>query len=171
MAATDPWGGRSRRGIRAWVRDHWRLALDSSAFISARLGTSLLVWLLIGIALALPAGLYLVRSNLAALADQWQGRPGLTVYFETATAVTVGRDLEREISDRAEVERVELTTPEAALAEFQAFAGIEDALELLEVNPLPMSLGVILAEGVEASELELLASQLSTRDGVAWGWC
>ena len=79
MANRDPWDRHRWRGIGAWLRDHRRIALDSAAFVSARLGTSALVWLLIGIALALPAGLYLVRANLSLMADQWQGRPGISV--------------------------------------------------------------------------------------------
>ena len=150
MATRDPWGSRRWRGIGAWWRDHWRIALDSGAFVSSRLGTSVLVWLLIGIALALPAGLYLVRANLILMADQWQGRPGISVYFSPGSAPGLGVELQAELQARAEVESVRLTSAARALEEFQEFSGIEDALALLEVNPLPMSLGVVLVDDVEA---------------------
>ena len=166
MATRDPWGSRRWRGIGAWWRDHWRIALDSGAFVSSRLGTSVLVWLLIGIALALPAGLYLVRANLSLMADQWQGRPGISVYFSPGSAPGLGVELLAELQARAEVESVRLTSAARALEEFQEFSGIEDALALLEVNPLPMSLGVVLVDDVEAAEFDLLATQLAQRDGV-----
>ena len=54
---------------------------ESLHFVSARLGTSFLVWLVVGIALALPAGLWLVQINMQAMTEDWQGRPGLSVYF------------------------------------------------------------------------------------------
>jgi cell division transport system permease protein len=166
MATRDPWGSPRWRGIGAWWRDHWRIALDSGAFVSSRLGASVLVWLLIGIALALPAGLYLVRANLSLMADQWQGRPGISVYFSPGSAPGLGIELQAELQARAEVESVRLTSAARALEEFQEFSGIEDALALLEVNPLPMSLGVVLVDDVEAAEFELLATQLAERDGV-----
>jgi cell division transport system permease protein len=166
MATRDPWGSRRWRGIGPWWRDHWRIALDSGAFVSSRLGTSILVWLLIGIALALPAALYLVRANLSLMAEQWQGRPGISVYFSPGSAPALGVELQAELQARAEVETVRLTSAERALEEFQEFSGIEDALALLEVNPLPMSLGVVLVDDVEAGEFELLATQLAERDGV-----
>lgn len=166
MATRDPWGSRRWRGIGAWWRDHWRIALDSAAFVSSRLGTSVLVWLLIGIALALPAGLYLVRANLSLMADQWQGRPGISVYFAPGSAAALGLDLQAELEARADVEAVRLISAERALEEFQAFAGVADALALLEVNPLPMSLGVVLVDDVEAAEFDLLATQLADREGV-----
>ena len=166
MATRDPWGSRGWRGIGPWWRDHWRIALDSGAFVSSRLGTSVLVWLLIGIALALPAALYLVRANLSLMAEQWQGRPGISVYFSPGSAPALGVELQAELQAQAEVETVRLTSAERALEEFQEFSGIEDALALLEVNPLPMSLGVVLVDDVEAAEFDLLATQLAERDGV-----
>ena len=43
-ASRDPWP-RQRPGIRSVFRDHLRVARDTLNFVSARLGTSLLVWL------------------------------------------------------------------------------------------------------------------------------
>ena len=47
-----------------------------------KLGSSLFVWLLVGIALALPAALQLTQLNFVALDDGWQGRPGLSICFQ-----------------------------------------------------------------------------------------
>ena len=77
----DPWPP-NRPGVAAWWRDHLRISRETVHFVSARLGTSLLVWLLVGIALALPAGLFLVQENLAEMTAAWDGRPGLTAYFD-----------------------------------------------------------------------------------------
>ena len=77
----DPWPP-VRPGLGAWWRDHLRISRETVHFVSARLGTSLLVWLLVGIALALPAGLFLIQQNLSAMTAAWDGRPGLTAYFQ-----------------------------------------------------------------------------------------
>jgi cell division transport system permease protein len=78
----------------------------------------------------------------------------------------LGVELQAELQARADVETVRLISAALALEEFQEFSGIEDALALLEVNPLPMSLGVVLVDDVEAAEFDLLATQLAERDGV-----
>ena len=52
-AGKNPWGG-PRLNLFAWLRDHLRVANESLQFVSARLGTSFLVWMVVGIALALP---------------------------------------------------------------------------------------------------------------------
>ena len=49
--ASDPWPP-VRPGLGAWWRDHVRIGKETVRFISLRIGTSLLVWLLVGIALA-----------------------------------------------------------------------------------------------------------------------
>ena len=47
-----------------WFSDHRRAIAETFEFVSLRLGGSLFVWLLVGIALALPAALYL-RSKIS----------------------------------------------------------------------------------------------------------
>jgi len=136
-------------------------------FVSARLGTSLLVWLLVGIALALPAGLLLLQLNLAGMTSAWDGRPGLSVYFdlgvdrETMNAVAAG------LTEREETEEVRVTTSEQALAEFQSYTSLADALDLLQVNPLPASLRATLVSGSSLADLELIAGMVSGVSGVS----
>ncbi len=170
---SDPFGDARRTGPRAWVervarfvRDHRRVAQDSVGHVSHRLPTSLLVWVLIGIALALPGGLYLLQVNLAAIADQWQGRPGVSVYFRVGADADAAAALQRELTRDARVERVELVSADAALREFQAFAGVTDALAQLDRNPLPTSLKVLLVDGTAPAEFDLLAARIRAARGV-----
>lgn len=166
--ATDPWGAAvgGSRGVGRWVRDHRRVARDSLIYVSQRFGTSALVWLLIGIALALPGGLYLLQTNLAAMSEQWEGRPGITVYLRVDADAQVGRALRDELSDDPVVERVTLITADAALAEFQKFTGVSDALAHLDRNPLPASLRLVLKDGTDPSRFDSLATSLRARAGV-----
>lgn len=162
MSGGSPWPS-ARRSVRAWLRDHSRVARESLGYISGRLGTSLLVWLLIGIALALPAGLYLLQKNLATLDGDWQGRPGLSVYFAPATERDLVFETVEAVADEPQVQRVWHITPEEALAEFQGFSGLKDALGVLSDNPLPNSLRVTLRRGADLIDLQELSRTLSKR--------
>jgi cell division transport system permease protein len=124
------------------------------------------VWLLIGIALALPGGLYLLQVNLTAIADRWEGKPGITVYFDVGAAGDLAEAVERDLGREAAVERVVLVTADEALAEFQTYAGVADALTHLGRNPLPASLRVILEDGTRPTEFERLATKLRAAPGV-----
>jgi cell division transport system permease protein len=135
-------------------------------FVSARLGTSLVVWLLVGIALALPSGLLLIQVNLAALTAGWEGRPGLTVYFELdATQAQVEAAAEVLNAERS-VEGVVVTSREQALEEFRAFTNLTDALDMLGDNPLPASLNAALETGLSEAALAGLVAVAESRPGV-----
>jgi cell division transport system permease protein len=164
--AREPWPP-IRAGLLARARDHARVIRDSVNFVSERLGTSLLVWLLVGIALALPGGLFLLQLNLTAMTGAWEGRPGLSVYFVPGAELTVIDQLAKTLEQQASVVQVTVTTQEQALAEFQAYTDIADALELLEVNPLPASLRATLAPGAGPDDLEALAAVAGRGAGVA----
>ncbi len=169
MRATDPWltpGGRNSGRTARWFRDHRRVARDSLIFVSQRFWTSLLVWLLIGIALALPGGLYLVQKSLAAMSDSWEGRPGITVYLRVDADVQIGRALRDQLSENPDVERVSLVSAESALAEFEKFTGVSDALAHLKSNPLPASLRVVMKVDTPPERYEALATRLRAETGV-----
>jgi cell division transport system permease protein len=135
--------------------------------VSARLGTSFLVWLVVGIALALPAGLWILQVNMEEMSAGWQGRPGLSVYFDT-NAEPVDIDLTVQfLSQQALIDRVEVTSAEDALAEFKAYSGLGDALNLLGENPLPSSLTARFVQNVEPSALDDLMLEIQQLGGVA----
>jgi cell division transport system permease protein len=172
--ATDPWGAVDAtdglRGIAqrlsGWGRDHRRVARDSVGHVSGRLGASLLVWLLIGIALALPGGLYLLQTNLARMSDSWEGRPGISVYFRSDAEPQVTRAMRDELAEDPAVDRVTLVTADEALAEFQEFAGISDALAQLDQNPLPASLRILLRDASDPAAFDAIATRLRASAGV-----
>jgi len=150
----------------AWIRDHVRVALESLSYLSARLATSLLVWLLIGIALALPAGLYLLQKNLSSLTGEWQGRPGVSVYFERAASDAAITALVEKAEAHSMVQNVWRISPEEALAEFQEFSGLSESLDLLAANPLPSSLKVTLGNSADVPDLQDVARMLDGSPGV-----
>lgn len=163
--ASDPWPP-VRPGIGAWWRDHVRIGRETLHFISARLGTSLLVWLLVGIALALPAGLYLIQQNLSTMTAAWDGRPGLTAYFELGADSGTIEAVRAQLSGDERVAEVTITDPDSALDEFRRFTDLADALDLLEANPLPASLKATLAADVNVETLTDMTEEVAAYDGV-----
>ncbi|NBC22488.1 MAG: hypothetical protein GVY21_03335 [Gammaproteobacteria bacterium] len=162
----DPWP-RQRPGLMALWRDHARIFRETGHFIAERLGTSLLVWVLVGIALALPAGLFLLQQNLAAMTGSWEGRPGLSVYFELDAAESAVTGLAETLEAEPAIGRVTVITESEALAEFRSYTGLADALALLEENPLPASLRAVLAPGAGSAELDALATLAGDAEAVA----
>ncbi len=149
------------------MRDHRRVGSESIHFVSARLGTSFLVWLVVGIALALPAGLWILQVNMDEMSAGWQGRPGLSVYFDTqATNVEVDATA-KYLTEHAAFDQIDLTSAEDALAEFKVYSGLGDALNLLGENPLPWSLTARFVHSIESSILDSLKREVQNLPGVA----
>ena len=74
-----------RRLLHAWFADHARVAADTSLFVSQRLMSSFLVWLMVGVALTLPGLLWIAQSS-ESLSAQWPGSTALTVYMKLAAS-------------------------------------------------------------------------------------
>jgi cell division transport system permease protein len=143
------WPETLRRALspRTWLRRHAQVSLESLGRLSRNRLASLMTAAVIGIALALPAGLYVLLDNLQRLSGAWDGQAGLTVFLRQATPETQARKLAGTIGAWAEVADVTLVTPAEALEEFSRHAGFADALDSLEENPLPPLLLVTPALG------------------------
>ena len=155
-----------RRPWDAGLRDRIGVARDSVAFVSKRLAGTLLVWLLIGIALALPAALYLLDRNLAGAAGDWRGTHGFSVYFQVGVDAQVPAEFARRLADDADIKTVRLITPDEALAELRLHLGANDALEALGDNPLPATVRAVAKPDVPVTRLERLAARLKAQAGV-----
>ena len=61
--------------------------------------SSLLTWLVIGIALALPSILFIILSSVAQIGAGWGGNPSVSVYLQTDLDEKAGKSLANEIVD------------------------------------------------------------------------
>ena len=165
----DPWAKRSG-GLINWLKDHGRTFNDTTLYVSQRLASSLFVWFLVGIALALPGILWLAQVNLQAVGEGWQGRAGLTVYFEAGATQSNIEAVLKELEAIPLVDKTGLTTSAQALQDF--VTQTSDSLELrnilasLDENPLPASIQITSREGADFIELESLQRQLRAKSQI-----
>ncbi|NCF77376.1 MAG: hypothetical protein GWP45_09300 [Proteobacteria bacterium] len=166
LAVERPKGGR----LQAWFADHGRAASDASLFVSQRLISSFLVWLMVGVALTLPGLLWIAQSNVQAINQQWQGSAGLTVYMKLAASQQLIDDMEIRLNRETGVERVIRTTPDQALQELleqsDESAFLRDAMAAVGSNPLPASFAVVLNDSSSYLQLDALSRKLSAQTGV-----
>ena len=96
-----------------------------------------MTWLVIGIALALPAILYVMLLNASMISGDWGGKPRVSLYLEQEVTLTAARALTTELANMAGVESASFISSEEALKSFQHRSGFGDVLGTLERNPLP----------------------------------
>ncbi len=103
---------------------------------------SLVAAAVIGISLALPAGLYVLLDNMQRVSGAWDGAAQLSVFLKRDVSERAGQALAEKIRARPEIASVQYISREAALAEFKRLSGFGAALNALDGNPLPAVLAI-----------------------------
>ncbi|MBA3563660.1 MAG: cell division protein FtsX [Gammaproteobacteria bacterium] len=103
---------------------------------------SLMTVAVIGIALALPASLYLLVVNGRALTGSLDSAADVSVYLRREISPATAEALAGRLRERADIAQVRIIDPEEALADFQRLSGFGAALDALGENPLPVTLVV-----------------------------
>jgi len=90
-----------------------------------------------GIALALPAGLHVMLQNVQQVTAQWDGAAQISLFLKQSVTDKQADQLARLIEQRQDVKSVTRITRSEALEEFREHSGFGDALKALEGNPFP----------------------------------
>lgn len=161
-------GSRTIGAVAAtWLERHAQSLVGSLGRLARQPFATLLTIAVIGIALALPAALYLVVANMRAVTADLSDTVQLSVYLRIPTTELQAKKTARAIQARVEVEQSVLVSPDAGLAEFRAMSGIGEALQALTENPLPWVVKVRPAPPHDsAAAVEALAAELRELDQV-----
>jgi len=146
--------------LGAYLQHHRTSASDALGRLAKTPGQTLPTCLVIAIALALPALLYLGLSNMQAQAQRWQAPAQLSLFLHKRASSAAVEGFQKELAANAQVASQEYVSPEQAMQDFQAASGFNDILTTLEENPLPPVIVVTPTE-LSVAELASLRSQLA----------
>ncbi|PSU32923.1 permease-like cell division protein FtsX [Photobacterium lutimaris] len=121
---------------------------------------NILTLAVLAFALTLPTSFYLFAKNVTMVAQVWQNPTQMTVYLESGTSAGRVNQLHDELAQWPEIALLESISPEQGLVEFRQQAGFEQALSLLDDNPLP---AVLIVKPIEAWQLDAKATELASR--------
>jgi cell division transport system permease protein len=153
---------RLRRLPVAWLTHHVRSLLASlGQLLRSPLAASMTV-AVIGIALALPEGLYVLTRNLKTVSGGWERTAAVSLFLRPTVTVPQAEKLAEQLGARSDIAGVRLITPDQALKELRDYSGFAQAIEQLPNNPLPVVLALRPAAGmVSSAGLETLRHQLA----------
>lgn len=132
--------------LKSWLLHHRETANESGRRLLRTPWSSFTTCLVIGIALALPTGLYVVIKNVESLTAGWQGAAQITLYLRDAVSAADGQKLASELSGRDIVATATYVAREKTLAEFREQSGFAEIIDSLDSNPLPAVITVALAD-------------------------
>ncbi len=123
--------------LDSWQAHHSTTAVESLHRLFRTPLQSLLTWLVVAVAVALPAALYLVLSNIQNLGYSWQDSGQMSVFLVEDVRPEAIEPLLNSLGDDARIDSVIHVPPGDALEEFKAYSGLGRVLDGLEENPLP----------------------------------
>jgi len=123
--------------MRTWLTQHSRTLSSTVARLARAPVASLLNIGVIGIALALPVGLYVGLVNLQALARDLATEPQLSIFLTLDAARTDVARIEDRLRRHPGVRKFSHVPRDQALADLKASTGMGDIVGSLGRNPLP----------------------------------
>ena len=156
-----------RLRLRAYVKAHAQALIFSLGRISRNPLSSFMTIAVIAIALAMPSGLHLLLKNFQGVSAGWDSAAQISLFLKQDIAASDVEQLRTTLTAMAEINRVNVITPEQALNEFRRLSDFGDALKALDDNPFPTVLLVepTLAHSAPASA-EALVEHLRVLPGV-----
>ncbi len=126
-----------RRGVRGYLERHLQVLVHALGRLSRNPLSTLMTTAVIGIALALPAGLYLLVDHARELGGEWRETTRISLFLKQEVTDEQARQLRERLASDAEVEETVYISPAQALEEFRELSGFGEVLNALENNPLP----------------------------------
>ncbi|MCW8891174.1 MAG: permease-like cell division protein FtsX [Sedimenticola sp.] len=128
---------RSTLRIDVWLMRHLQVSLASLGRLVRTPLSTLMTTLVIGIALALPSGLYLLLTNAEALSGNWEGAASISLFLTQETHDEQTQALADKLRLDPAILHVQVIERSQALEEFRQRSGFADVLASLNENPLP----------------------------------
>lgn len=145
---------------KRWAQQHARDLVESLGRLYRAPVASLLTACVIGITLALPAGLHLLLESLDSLSYNWQSTVQASLFLERDMQPQAGQQLASRLAERADIESTQYISQEQALAEFKRLSGFGKAVETLNSNPLPAVITVRPAASLTKTQIDNLVTDL-----------
>jgi cell division transport system permease protein len=153
--------------MRVWLQHHGLSLAQTLARLARSPFATALNVLAIGVALALPFGVYCVLGNLESLSRNAAVDPQLSVFLARDAAKADIAAVETRLKGAGGVSAVRFVSRDAALVELSRAAGMEEVIASLPQNPLPDAFVVTLS-GSDPALADRLELQFKSLPKVAY---
>jgi cell division transport system permease protein len=141
-----------------WLMGHVDTLRESLLRLVQQPFATVLNVLVIGIAMALPAGFHVGLNNLQAFSRQLSSDPQVSIFLAVDASAADVAEVERRLKELGDVGRYDYVPRDRALERLKRSAGLADVLSDLGRNPLPDAF-VVTARRNDPATLESLRAQ------------
>jgi cell division transport system permease protein len=155
--STGKAGGALRKtvhhiGMKGYFVNHMWTLVSTLGQMSRVPFSTFITAMVIGIALALPMGFYVILSNVQQLTSQWDSGAQISLFLKKNVDEKHAHSIADHLRERPEISKVIFISQQPALNEFRQYSGFGDALTLLDENPLPSVLMVFPGSNFASSD-------------------
>lgn len=143
------------------LNEHLRVLRFTLRHLLLTPNASLLNILIIGIALSLPVGGYVLLKSAQTIGSRIAGTPQVSVFLASGTSASEIDHIGDKLRQHTGIKRIEFVSRDVALKKLQQSTGLADVIGGLSQNPLPDAF-VIYPEDGSVAALETLRDELKT---------
>jgi cell division transport system permease protein len=149
--------------IHNYLLRHVQVMLSSLGELWRQPVATSMTLLVIGIALLLPAGLFVILKNVEQVSGEWQHANRISLFLQDEISDKRGEQLAEQLQTWPDIVDVSFQSAQQSLNEFREISGLESLLDTLPENPLP---AVIIIEPEEEQQQEAIEALLKRLDAL-----
>jgi len=123
--------------IRAWLTQHWFVFFLTLKRVFSTPVTSLLSVIVMGIALSLPAGIYVLMENLRSISGETASSPQMSLFLKLDAKKEDIERIKQRLEEDSQIVSFQFVSKDVALHQLQQSNGLTDITASLVRNPLP----------------------------------
>lgn len=123
--------------MRAWLTQHVFVFFHTLKRLIATPVTSLLSVTVMGIALSLPTGTYVLMENLQSMSGQAAGAPQMSLFLQKDAQQNDFDRIKQRLQEESQIVSFQFISKEVAFKQLQHDSGLSDVMAGLLRNPLP----------------------------------
>lgn len=152
--------------MRAWLTQHAFVFFHTLKRLIATPVTSLLSVTVMGIALSLPTGIYVLMENLQSLSGQAASTPQMSLFLQQNAQQNDFNRVKQRLQEESRIVSFQFISKEVALKQLQQDSGLADVMAGLTRNPLPDAF-IVHLEHNSSDTLEQLRAEMQSWPEVA----
>ncbi len=151
--------------MKHWLMQHRLILAAALRRIFTPLMAGLFNIMVIGIALSLPAGMYVLLQNAQGLLQQFSTTPQLSVFLKLNASSADIDTLQKQLARHPNIANITFVSRDSALQQLKQNTELDDVISGLEKNPLPDAF-LIEPNSNEPDILNALRAELANLPGI-----
>lgn len=153
--------------MKSWYKRHLQVFFYTLGQFSRNRLNIAMTMLALGIGFSIPLIMYSTVDSFSNIGGQWQERPQITLYLKKSIDKVQIEALKASLASNPQLGDIRFISADDGLKEFSASHQFDEAIALLDENPLPPVFIVFPLSAGDMSDMDALSNTLGQMEHVA----